>query len=84
MVSKLLLTCMDNFKKNLNSFLLFIAVFAYYRLCTVEEYLQQLVAIPSLQDDLIMHLNYLNGMVSKKSCAVRIFYFSKTISTIYF
>ena len=46
-------------------------MFAYAPLCSVDAYLQQLVAVSSLQDDLITYLDPLKNILANKSCAVR-------------
>ena len=43
-------------------------------LCNMESYLQKLVAVSSIQNEIITHLPQLKAMLGQKSCAVSNFF----------
>ena len=49
---------------------LFLAQYAYMYLCSMDNYLQKLVAVSSIQDEIITHLPQLKVILENKSCAV--------------
>ena len=48
---------------------LFLARYAYMYLCNMENYLQKLVAVSLIQDEIITHLSQLKAILGNKSCA---------------
>ena len=47
----------------------FLAQYAYMYLCSMDNYLQKLVAVSSIQDEIITHLPQLKAILGNKSCA---------------
>ena len=51
-------------------YLLSIGSFTYQPICSVDNYLQKMVAVPVLQDDIINHLPQLKSLLTKEACEV--------------
>ena len=62
---------------NLNCFPLFLATFAYERMCSAEEYLHSILAVADIQDDIINHLPGLVRILSNNDCNVSLYVMNK-------